>query len=274
VAVQQNAALFTALAAGANETCGLTSAGQAYCWGRNSSGEVGMGTINAARLTPAAVAQPGGVVFASLSVGGAHVCGVTTGHVAYCWGNNIRGQLGDGTQTTRTSPFQVAPFAGSTLLFGVVAAGAEHTCGVTTGGVVYCWGDNDAGQLGDAVAEVFGAGPVPVSTPAGIVYASVAAGLDRTCALSTAGQAFCWGDNNFGQLGDGTYANVRTTPIASAPGIAFSSIIAGGVHTCGLSPSGSLVFGYCWGDGSSGQAGNGRFEFSPLVAPVFIAATH
>jgi len=136
---------FREMSSGAASTCGVTMGGQPYCWGRNQYGELGDGTT-IQRLRPRAVAT-GGVPFDHVTLGVFHACGVTTGDRAYCWGWNFYGQLGDGTNTNRTTPVPVT----SELRFSAVNVGVvgTHTCGMTTSRVVYCWGRNGSGNLGD-----------------------------------------------------------------------------------------------------------------------------
>ena len=138
---------FAALSAGWAWTCGVTTDGAAYCWGGSAYGALGNGT-NTNQLVPTRVV--GELTFASLSAGDGHTCGVTVSGPAYCWGYNAYGQLGDGTTTDRLVPTQVV---GGHAFVGVSAAQIVpffgHTCGVTTSGTVYCWGDNFGGELGD-----------------------------------------------------------------------------------------------------------------------------
>jgi alpha-tubulin suppressor-like RCC1 family protein len=125
--------------------CGLTTTNLAYCWGQNANGEVGIGTFTGSQPKPSAV--HGGLHFGQVIAGYYHSCGVTTTKVAYCWGYNASGQLGDGGATQRAVPTKVA----GGFLFAGVSAGpvGNHTCGITTGNKIYCWGDNAFGQLGD-----------------------------------------------------------------------------------------------------------------------------
>jgi alpha-tubulin suppressor-like RCC1 family protein len=138
---------FASVRAGSQHTCGLTTGGAAYCWGRNLFGELGDGTPTSPE-NPAnqniPVLVSGGLSFASVSAGGFHSCGVTPGGDAYCWGGNRAGELGDGTFTDRNIPVLVS----GGLSFASVSVG-EPTCGVTPGGEAYCWGPNGAGSLGD-----------------------------------------------------------------------------------------------------------------------------
>ena len=137
---------FAAVTAGAAHTCGVTAAGAAYCWGDNGFGQLGDGTTTS-QSSPVLVQAPPGVSFAAVTGGVAHTCGVTAAGIAYCWGRNLEGQLGDGTTMNRLTPVPVQAPAG--VSFAAVTAGAVHTCGVTAAGTAYCWGRNVEGQLGD-----------------------------------------------------------------------------------------------------------------------------
>jgi alpha-tubulin suppressor-like RCC1 family protein len=131
---------FSTVSAGGLFTCGRTTVGSVYCWGRNSDGQLGDGTTTD-RLVPTAVAGS----FASLRTGSIHTCGVATDESALCWGWNFHGQLGDATTTGRTAPVAVS----GDLSFAELSAGFAHTCGVLANGSAYCWGFNGTGQLGD-----------------------------------------------------------------------------------------------------------------------------
>jgi alpha-tubulin suppressor-like RCC1 family protein len=137
-----------ALSAGFASTCIVSDAGAAWCWGLNSSGQVGDGTTGASRNVPTRVALPAGSVVRDLSVGASHVCASTTSGTAYCWGANDSGQIGDGViVSVRPTPIAVALPAG--LNAARVAAGSAHSCATTTIGIIYCWGANAEGQLGN-----------------------------------------------------------------------------------------------------------------------------
>ncbi len=142
--VQSNVT-FVSVSAGDLFTCALAADGSAYCWGQNTRGELGTGGTVQTQFAPVPVA--GGLSFKQISSGGGHTCGVTstTGEL-YCWGLNSSGQLGDLTLTNRGVPTLVA----GNLTFDAVSAGTDHTCGHGTGsGIIYCWGSNVAGQVGD-----------------------------------------------------------------------------------------------------------------------------
>ena len=194
--------------------------------------------------TPSAAA----LTFASVSAGGEHTCGVTTSGAAYCWGYGQFGALGDGSATIdQTTPVAVS----GGLTFASVSAGGSHTCGVTTSGAAYCWGEGDDGQLGNG-SERDQARPVAVS--GGLTFASVSAGFFHTCGVTTSGAAYCWGEGVKGQLGNGSMDLSKATPVAVSGGLAFASMSAGSSHTCGVTTSGAA---YCWGYGGDGMLGDG-----------------
>jgi len=161
---------FIAISAGEAHTCGLTLDGSAYCWGRNTSGQVGDGTTTQ-QLTPVPVA--GGLRFTTISTGSNHTCGVTLSGRADCWGANAEGRLGDGTTMPQSTPVAVA----GGLSFTTIRGGDFHTCGLTTSNGAYCWGANNGGQLGDGTTNG-SLTPVPVVGSGG-GPASVALRADR-----------------------------------------------------------------------------------------------
>ncbi len=127
---------------GATDTCVLSPAGEAYCWGGNDAGQLGTGTV-ASSVSPQAVAPM--LHFSRVSPGLSHTCALTTNDVAYCWGANDHGELGDGSTSTRTSPVRVAEGRG----YRSIVSGAHHSCALTSDGRAMCWGSGARGQLGD-----------------------------------------------------------------------------------------------------------------------------
>ncbi|HEX5724734.1 MAG TPA: hypothetical protein VFX98_04665 [Longimicrobiaceae bacterium] len=202
---------YSQIAAGDKHTCALGTSGQAYCWGYGGDGALGHNSLLGSRI-PVAVQQPAGVTFTSIATEYNHSCGLTSGGQAYCWGYNFYGQLGDNTTTTpRKVPVAVQQPGGVT--FSALTTGAQHTCAVTSGGQAYCWGYNTSGQVGDATTTSPRLTPVAVSQPAGVSFGLVADGSYHSCGLDGVGQAWCWGKNNFSQMGDGTIIN-RSSPVA------------------------------------------------------------
>ena len=234
------------LAGGYSHTCAISneSPPQAYCWGSNSYGQVGGSATRASG--PFRVPVPDGL--ASVTAGGEHSCGLSPAGVAYCWGFDFYGQLGTGVLTC--TGFD--PGAGSSdclgpqrvagnLTFVSIAAGLLHTCGLTSTGQLYCWGLNDAGQLGAPTDspcqnrsldyhDGYAPYPVPCAlapqlVPGALPYTSLAAGDEETCALTSPGAVTCYGS---------------PTGLASNA-MAFTSLAPDG--TCGVRSDGSA---YCW----------------------------
>ena len=226
---------------GGQATCALTSAGEAWCWGPNSDGELGNGTRDVA-AEPQLVATT--VAFKSISIGDRHACGVTTTGVAYCWGSNAFGILGVGDNGS-ASNLPVLVEGG--FVFASVAAGGEHTCALTAEGQAYCWG---LGHLTGSAGA-----PNRVSLPRAVEtdhrYVAISAGFAHTCALTADGEIDCWGENLAGQLGDGTHLD-RPLPARVDSQETFESIATGGAHTCALARGGSV---WCWGGNPWGGVG-------------------
>src|SRR5262249_49919374 len=154
----------------------------------------------------------------------------------YCWGSNSKGQLGDNSVINRTAPVAVA----TGMKFTTIDAGPEHTCGLTDAGAAYCWGRNDRGQLGDSTTT---ARTSPVAVTGSLVFIMITAGgssWGSTCALTTNGEAYCWGENATGQLGLGTVADgaAHAVPAPVSGGLTFAALSAGGGHVCGLTAAG------------------------------------
>lgn len=237
--------MFAILTAGYYHTCGLTASGIAYCWGYNDSGQLGDGTSTADRSLPEPVF--GGVLFAHLTGGYWHTCGLTAEGVAQCWGNDNWSQLGDSARTTRGT---TQPVAGG-IDFVYLRAGGRHSCGLSAAGSAYCWGWNGFGQVGDGTLtkEII---PTVVLTR-GLLFGSISTGFNHTCGLTETGAAYCWGCNVNGQLGDGTTVN-RSTPTRVVQSLAFAKLALGLNHSCGMTATNDL---YCWGSNASGQLGDG-----------------
>jgi alpha-tubulin suppressor-like RCC1 family protein len=254
------------ISAGNSHSCGLGSTGQAYCWGRGTEGQLGNSPISST-TTPSPVS--GGHTFSSISAGQSHTCGLTTAGAAYCWGNDFRGQLGDGATTTGSAT--PSPVSGGHI-FSSISAGQSHTCAVTTAGVAYCWGFDEFGQLGDDTLTATGSSSTtPSLVSAAFNFSSISAGQFHTCGLNLAGKAYCWGSDGAGQLGDNTLTTAgSTTPTPVDGGFSFSSISAGGLHSCGVTTSGAA---YCWGADTDGQLGNGAPTIA-FFAPSAVAGGH
>ncbi len=188
------------------------------------------------------------LVFRQVTAGRDFSCGVTTDDVAYCWGANYYGALGNGT--TDLSPLPVAVSGGHR--FRQVEAGNEHACGVTIDDRAYCWGRNRFGQLGNGkIVDQ----PAPVAVAGGLRFREVSAGDQHTCGVTTSDRAYCWGYAYYGQLGDGSAVNKQKRPARVNIGRRFRQVSAGGRHSCGVTTDDRA---FCWGDGSDGAIGDGK----------------
>ncbi|HEX6630569.1 MAG TPA: hypothetical protein VF048_05740 [Gemmatimonadaceae bacterium] len=284
VAINPTGVTFAQVSVGHNNACALTTTGAAYCWGKGSA--IGDGSFDTPRLTPVAVSGghvftkivAGRSTVCALKADGTawcwgttltpqsatartvptlvsstlrftdigaganadasqdYNCGISTTGTTYCWGITGIGASADAAR---------APAAlGGGVPFTSLALGRNHACGLAADGRAYCWGANDQGQVGDG-STTTRATPVAVSSGS-TRFTALAAGGVHTCGLTAAGAVLCWGSNQYGQLGDGTPATTRLTPVAvAAPtGVQFASLTAGQWTTCAITPGADV---YCWG---------------------------
>lgn len=240
---------------GHTHTCGLGTAGETWCWGSNFLGQLGQGTSDAPDeffSTPVRVRTT--VPFQAVTTGGLHSCGLSPEGAVLCWGSNINGQAGIGSDGNLVlTPTEVAGGA----RYRAISGGVDHTCAIGTDGVTACWGVNANGQLGNGTFT-FATVPTPVATS--VKFAQIRAGIWHTCALDASGLAWCWGDNSNGQLGNGRFgvSSSRLVPTAVRVSERFTTIEATSSHTCGLTAVGQL---FCWGRNDEGQLGNGNREW-------------
>jgi alpha-tubulin suppressor-like RCC1 family protein len=210
---------FVALALAESFTCGLSTTGQAYCWGSgNRTRAQGFPEPIGGALRFVDIDAQGMTCFGCSAA--EHACAVTSEGTAYCWGYNTVGELGDGSFARRLDPVRVA----GNLPFTQIVVGSRHTCARTDAGNAHCWGTNNSGELGNGT----GAGsntPTPVASA--LSFISLVAGENHTCGLVASGDAYCWGGNVSGQLGDGT-TTARHAPVAVLGGFQFAALVAGG----------------------------------------------
>lgn len=228
--------------------CALEGSGAAWCWGQGGSGELGNG-VAANQLTPVAAAP--GLTFASLSVTAFSTCGLTAAGATWCWGSNLSGAIGNGT--TGGNVFAPTLVSGGHQ-FAEITGGDQSHCGRKSDGTVFCWGQNDGGQLGDGTTTNRSA---PVAVVTAQRFVRLGGGRGGVCGLTAAGEAWCWG----------AFMGNATTPQLIPGGRVFSEIDVGGEHACGRVG----VDVYCWGKNGSGQLGNGTTTDSaiPVRATIF-----
>jgi len=257
---------------GNEHSCALMVDGTLRCWGANGDGQLGNGSTTNSRVSvqvsgvtgltpPRAPVQVSGVTglspaatAVSVSTSNNHSCALMANGTVQCWGNNSAGQLGDGTTDNSPVPATVAGITGLTLGTTAVnvSAGAFHSCAVMADGTAKCWGNNERGQLGDGTTNN---SPVPATvtgitglTPA-TAAVSVSASNDHSCALMAAGTAKCWGNNERGQLGNGsTTMSAVPVSVAGITGLTLGttavSVSTGWQTSCALMADSFLN---CWG---------------------------
>jgi alpha-tubulin suppressor-like RCC1 family protein len=248
-------------------SCGLDAAGRAHCWGMETIGSLGRGTIRPFQRSPVAGAVVGSPVFLDLSVGHGGACGLTSGGRAYCWGDNMWGALGDGRswpsypETPGVQGSAVPGPVSGGLTFRQVVRGHQHACGLDPSGVAHCWGWNHVGQLGRGAPDwseahvpwgLPTAGPVDAPEP----FERLEAGGALTCGLTAAGRAFCWGHLRLTPtsqpLPDGCAPGGCPVPILVETEARFARLAIAAHHACGLTPEGEV---HCWGDAGAGESG-------------------
>ncbi len=228
-------------------TCGLLYNGSALCWGKNNYGQLGIGNTTQ-MYTPTYVI--GGYNFSFIDAGSYNFCALLQNGSAMCWGRNAYGELGIGNTTTMYTPTYVVGGHNFKLISN---ADGEIVCGLLHNGSALCWGDNAYGQLGLGEGNT-----TQMYTPTYVVgghnFSKIASfGYIGACGLLHNGSALCWGRNNYGQLGDGSWEN-KYSPTSVYGNYNFSNIFSERVHTCGILTNGSTV---CWGYNNAWQVGDG-----------------
>jgi alpha-tubulin suppressor-like RCC1 family protein len=266
----------TSIAAGQSHTCAVLSGGTVECWGDDTDGELGDGTgagtetCNGQPCSTTPVAVPGLSGVTAITAGDYFTCALLSGGgTVECWGFNYHGQLGSGsTAPESATPVAVSGLSGATA----ISAAFDHACALLSGGTVECWGNNSVGELGTGTNTgpqtcgnaACSTTPIAVSGLSGVT--AVAAGGNSTCALLSGGTVECWGDNSYGELGDGMITGPQTCPgddpcsmmpvaVTGLSGV--TAISVGGDQVCALLAGGSIK---CWGGNEIGELGNGTSD--------------
>ncbi len=253
----------TAITSGLYHSCALLAADDSIvCWGGGNDGQLGDDVFH---TQDAGVAAPQAVALddvAQVAAGGNHTCALLGDGTVQCWGDNLFGQLGDGSQNKSATPLVVPGLSDVVRL----AVGKFQSCALMAAGTVQCWGSGGVNaQAGTSISLLV---PTPID---GVVGATaLAAGNDFTCALVAGGAVQCWGEGDVGQLGNGLENDSNTTPV-SVPGLSgIVQLSAGGRHACALGGDQSV---WCWGDGEFGQLGDGVFHNGfPYYVPQAVSA--
>ena len=240
--------------------CALRHDKTVACWGNNGDGQIGNDSKSTVRK-PVVVAGLSNVKM--LALGYSHTCALREDGALYCWGYNNYGQCGTGTasSTDLTKP----TLAAKVPALSAVWAGYYTTCGLTQTGAIMCWGYGSGGERGDGTTTSTGATPVTVQGLPKAEIIAVDAQYRRWCALTSAGDLYCWGYNGTGDVNDSTTSYI--TKATKRGNVSSVSMIGGGSGTmCGMQPSKAHVV--CWGDGGDGELGHGASPSSTITPQV------
>jgi alpha-tubulin suppressor-like RCC1 family protein len=260
------------LSARQDSTCAVTTTGSVKCWGGNDFGQLGDGTETGTgsgdgskkfKNTPVTVVNASGVK--QVAMGYNHACAISqTGSVS-CWGDNSKGQIGDGTTSFRA---QATPVAGLSAKVTQLALTYQSSCALLETGAVQCWGGNSQGELGVGISAKITQSSTPKNAVLlnNITLKRLVSGRQHLCGITNNDTVVCWGWNDLGQLGltDKNPAYIPTVVTAAGTGV--KQLAAGYGHTCVARTNDTL----CWGDNSKGQLGDGTTTSSSN--PVTVSA--
>ncbi|MEI8056973.1 MAG: hypothetical protein WCI29_06170 [Actinomycetes bacterium] len=278
-------ATVTAIAAGASHTCALKADTTVWCWGWNTSQQTGGPQADSSEQYPVQVMRDATTALTgvrAIVAGGDHSCALLTDGTAGCWGDNSFGQLGQGSAGASSRFFlPVSSITGITA----ISAGANHTCAATGTNTIWCWGDNSSGQLGAASNSGAPYLPVTFNLPTDGSVTSLATGTSNTCAATSLGSVYCWGDNTYGESGSVNlglstpsgpwssygpqYVGSVGTEFGTNSAASIVGLAAGDFHMCALLSDRSVS---CWGRDDSGQLGNAAASTSGTnAAPLAVS---
>ncbi|MEV4259647.1 hypothetical protein AB0J52_41355, partial [Spirillospora sp. NPDC049652] len=251
----------TQVAAGFDHSLAVTSDGRVLAWGRNVNGQLGDGSTTR-RTTPVFVRLPRGVTVTRVAAGNYHSLALTSDGRVLAWGDNMLGELGDGSRANQAAPVFVH-LPDGVAASGVAASPGAQSFAVTSKGRLLAWGHNDIGQLGDGTTADRRT-PVFAALPTEDTITQVAAGYDHSLALTSDGRVLVWGANKSGQLGPGR-GSIQKEPIqADLPiGATITQIAVGSAHSLALTSDGRVLV---WGANFYGQIGDGAVTTRPSPA--------
>lgn len=265
---------FTQVVTGRSHACALSEEGRAFCWGDNSQSQLGVtaADLSCELLQPSGWTQDFGnacstlpvpvettLRFTKLGAADDRTCGLTSGGRLWCWGS---GALGDSAGVSVSDTLVQVSLSAKLTTF---ALGQFHTCAADTDGLGWCWGGNANGSLGlGVVAGTIGLAGTPMRINSSAFLKAFAMGASHTCALTSAGEALCWGFGQSGQRGDSSTVATQQDPTFAKTARRFSAIVAASNSTCALERGTGTP--YCWGENSGGSLGDGTT--SDLVVPT------
>ena len=229
---------------GGGHTCAVQTDGSLWCWGANSSGQLGLGTT-VDQYSPVRVGV--GNSWAAVAAGANSTCARRVDSTLWCWGANDLGQVGDGTYNNASAPVNV----GVSNSWLTVSLGGGFACANSIQGSTFCWGSNLYSQLGNS--ESFPK-RIPARIGSSTNWSTIDSSYDHTCAITSTNTLWCWGYNFFGQVGIGTSGTDQYIPAQVGTDTNWLGVSAGSQHTCAIKTTGTM---WCWGAGSFGRLGNG-----------------
>jgi alpha-tubulin suppressor-like RCC1 family protein len=260
------------IAAGDKHTCAIAVNDTIWCWGDNSFSQLGSSDfLEDLSLVPVQTAAlPGSRIAERIVAGANHTCVLATDGTVWCWGQNGNGNLGDGSFSTQGDPRQA--LLGTTAV--MIAAGGSTTCAALSNNTLKCWGKGNSGQIGNNLSLLSNA--TPVDTPVSFTVAHLEIGSTHSCAISTIGVAWCWGEFTNGRLGTTAMSNAANPTATALLGGVASEVAAGGTHTCVLLVNGTVT---CFGYNDMGQLGQtptqpASSNSTPTVVTLAATATH
>lgn len=235
------------VSAGLDHTCGIKTDGSAWCWGDDSSGQLGNGGITGDQVSPSPVVNTNTIPWAQISAGLSSTCAIKADGSLWCWGSDTDGALGNGAGGNSTQPSAVA----STLPWTMVSVGYNTACGIKQDSTLWCWGDAYSGKLGNGTTTPNLQSPAQIGTDK---WRYIVARNDVSCGIKTDGSLWCWGLDENGKLGNGATltANQTTPSLVAEPG-PWQTVSSGNYRTCATKVDGT---GWCWG-GPDDQLGYG-----------------
>ncbi len=254
--------------------CVIASDNKLYCWGRNHRGQLGNNSmVDSSR--PVAVNMTGvlaGKTIKQISTGAYHTCVVASDDNAYCWGENMKGQLGNNSTANSSVPVKVdtsGVLAGKTIK--QISTGHYHTCAVASDDKMYCWGENNNGELGNG-STVDSRVPVAVNMTgvlAGKTIKQMSVGTYNTCVIASDDKVYCWGSNAYGQVGNNSLTDSNVPVAVNTTGVlagkTIKQISVGHYRACAIASDDKM---YCWGNNMGGALGNGSTADSHIPVSV------
>ncbi|HJQ89685.1 MAG TPA: hypothetical protein VJ820_19745 [Propionibacteriaceae bacterium] len=261
---------FRSISMGLSTVCGIAADDLSYCWGSNSMGQFGNGVTGGDSTVPVLNTSSGALGFTSIHSGFFANCAQGQAGI-YCWGQ--ANTLGNGS--TSNALVATPTLAAGGANYALIDTGIFNSCGLSSAGDAFCWGYQFSGELANGTTT--GSSPTPTTVQGGLRFTTIDLNshnsfIGSTCGVVPAGGAWCWGSNQFGQLGapsaevctsGSTNYACSSAPLEVSGGLTFTSVSVGMTHACGATPGREV---YCWGANNNGQLGDGTTTNS--TAPV------